>query len=218
MGSGALVTGLAAVYDELARRCTRDEFANAYRTACLRGEGDLAPGEPTDRPIGVLATAVPRLISLAVATYAVHVLPDVDTPERAALDDELLATIDATAAGSLRRCHLALDADGRARGYTTDEWLPIIYNVAGEALQRASVTDDPPAVVQLAQDAARWVAIAIDRLDRDAPTVTDALADALGSLLIVCMFADIARRRARAPQRADPIASGRRLRRGTGMP
>jgi hypothetical protein len=194
------VTGLAAVYDELARRRTPDEFAMAYRTALLRGEGDLGPGEPSDRPIGVLATAVPRLISLSVATYAAHVLPDVDTSERAALDDELLATIDATATGSLRRCHLALEADGRERGSTSEEWLPVIYTVADAALERATASDDAP-VVRLAQDAARSVAIAIDALDRDAPTVTDELADALGRLLIVCMFADIARRRARAAHR-----------------
>jgi hypothetical protein len=202
------VTGLAAVYDELARRCTPDEFAHAYQTACGRGDADLPPGEASDRPIGALATAVPRLISLAVATYAVHVLPDVDTPERAALDDELLATIDETATGSLRRCHLALEADGRERGYTSEEWLPVIFTVADDALERASATDDAP-VVQLAQDAARSVAIAIDTLDRDAPTVTDELADALGRLLIVCMFAEIARRRARAARRPRAV-SGRR--------
>jgi hypothetical protein len=195
------VTDLAAIYDELGRRSTRGEFALAYRTAYLRGERDLAPGEPSIRPLGLLATAVPRLVSLAVATYAMHILPEVDTPERAALQDELLATIDATAAGSLRRCHLALEADGRERGYTADEWLPVVYNVADDALRRAAVTYDPPAVVHLSQDAAGWVAIAIDTLDRDAPTVTDGLADALGRLLIVCMFADIARRHARAAHR-----------------
>jgi hypothetical protein len=208
VASEAVVTELAFVYEELARRCTPYEFANAYRTACLRGEGDLAPGEPSDRPIGALAAAVPRLISLAVATYAVHVLPDVDTPERAELDDDLLATIDATATGSLRRCHLALDADGRERGYTSEEWLPVIYTVADSALERASVADDA-AVVHLAQDAARSVASAIDALDRDAPTVTDDLADALGRLLIVCMFADIAQHRSRAAQH-EAVAAGRR--------
>jgi hypothetical protein len=202
------MTGLAAVYDELARRCTPDEFAHAYRTACGRGDADLPPDESNDRPIGALATAVPRLISLAVATYAVHVLPDVDTPERAVLDDELLVTIDETATGSLRRCHLALEADGRERGYTSEEWLPVIYTVADGALERASATDDAP-VVQLAQDAARSVAIAIDTLDRNALTVTDELADALARLLIICMFVEIALRRGRAARR-PPAASGRR--------
>lgn len=191
------MSDLAAIYDELARRCRPEELAGAYRTAYVRGERDLAPGEPSTRPLGLLAAAVPRLISLAVATYAVHVLPDAVTPERAGLEDELLATIDATAAGSLRRCHLALDADGRDRGYSAVEWLPVVYDVADDALRRAADTDDPPPVVHLSQDAARWVAIAIDTLDRDAPTVTDALADALGRLLIVCMFADIAGRQAR---------------------
>jgi hypothetical protein len=195
-----VVIGLAAVYDELGRQRTPDEFATAYRTACLRGDGDLAPVDSSDRPIGLLATALPRLISLAVATYAVHLLPEVDTPERAALDDELLATIDATATGSLRRCHLALDADGRERGYTAEEWLPVICTVADSALHGAPGPHDAP-VVELAQDAARSVAVAIATLDSDAPTVTDQLADALGRLLIVCMFADIAGRHAGAAQR-----------------
>jgi hypothetical protein len=42
------------------------------------------------------------------------------------------------------------------------------------------------------------VAFTIDALDRDAPQVTDALADALGCLLVVCVFADAARRRPHA--------------------
>jgi hypothetical protein len=50
--------------------------------------------EPLERPIGLLAAAVPRLTSLAVATHALHVLPDVD----AALAHDVLAKIEATAA------------------------------------------------------------------------------------------------------------------------
>jgi hypothetical protein len=189
------VTDLAAIYRDLEGRRTPDRFAASYRRAYARGEQDLAPGEPGTRPLGLLATAVPRLVSLAVATYAVHILP-----ERAPLVNELLATVDQSAAGSLRRCHLALDADGRTRGYTADEWLPAIYDVADDELQRASMTDDPPAVVHLSQDAARWVAIAIDALDQNAATVTDSLADALGRLLVVSMFADVARDHARPSQ------------------
>jgi hypothetical protein len=187
------VTNLAAIYRELADRCGGDELAEAYRTAYARGEHDLPTGEPSSRPVRLLATAVPRLVSLAVATYAVHVLPKADTPDRAALDDELFTTIHAAAAGSLRRCHLALDADGRERGYTADEWLPVIYSVADDALRDASATADPPPIVRLSQDAARWVAIAIDAVDQDAPSVTESLSDALGRLLVVFMFADIAR-------------------------
>jgi hypothetical protein len=189
----ATVTDLAAIYRELADRCGGHQLAEAYRTAYARGEHDLPPGDPSSRPVGLLATAVPRLVSLAVATHAVHILPHADTPERAALDDELFATIDAAAAGSMRRCHLALDADGHERGYTADEWLPVIYSVAEDALHDASATADPPPIVRLSQDAARWVAIAMDSLDQDAPSVTEALSDAIGRLLVVFMFADIGR-------------------------
>jgi hypothetical protein len=40
--------------------------------------------------------------------------------------------------------------------------------------------------------------MAIDALDRDAPRVTECLADALGRLLVVCMFADVAHGRSPA--------------------
>ncbi|MGH2945810.1 MAG: hypothetical protein ACRDPC_06035 [Solirubrobacteraceae bacterium] len=186
------MTDLAVIYDGLARRRTRSELADAYRTAYLRGAPDLPPTASTARPLGLLTTAVPRLISLAVATYAVHILPSVDAPERVTLAGDLLATIDATAAGSLRRCDLALAADGRRRGYSAEEWLPIVYDVADDSLRHASPMDEPPPAVHLSQDAGRWVAMAIDALDRDAPSVTECLADALGRLLVVCMFADVA--------------------------
>jgi hypothetical protein len=182
------VSDLTTIYRELEGRCrTPDGLAAGYRRAYARGESDLAASEPNPGPVGLLATAVPRLVSLAVATYAVHILP-----WHAPLAEELLATVDQSATGSLRRCHLALDADGRDRGYAADEWLPVIYDVAHDALRRASVTDDPPAVVHLSQEASRWVAVAIDALDQNDSTVTDSLADALGRLLVVCMFADAA--------------------------
>lgn len=195
------MTDLAAIYRELADRRSGDHLAAAYRTAYARGEHDVAPGEPSSRPVGLLATAVPRLVSLAVATYAVHILPNADTPERAALEDALFATIDAAAAGSLRRCHLALDADGRERGYNADEWLPVIYSVADDALRDASLTADPPPIVRLAEDAVRWVATAMDALDRAASSVTESLSDALGRLLVVFTFADIARAHAQTSRR-----------------
>ena len=60
---------------------------------------------------------------------------------RAALAGELIATIDATATGSLHRCHLALRSDGESRGYDTDEWLPLAYEQAADWL---STPRQPP--------------------------------------------------------------------------
>jgi hypothetical protein len=73
--------------------------------------------------------------------------------------------------------------------------------VADDARHDASVTAEPPPIVRLSQDAARWVAIAIDAVDQDAPSVTESLSDALGRLLVVFMFADIARAHTEASHR-----------------
>ena len=91
---------LDAVYRQLARPWREEEIAERYHAAYKRGADDLPAGEPPpDRPITLLATALPRLISLAVAANVLHLLP---TSTRDALDvaEELIATIDTTATGS----------------------------------------------------------------------------------------------------------------------
>ncbi len=106
---------LDAVYRQLARPWPADELAERYHAAFRRGAGDLPAGEePPERPITLLATAIPRPISLAVAANVLHLLPPATQPG-ADVVGELIATIDATATGSLHRCHLALQSDG-ARG------------------------------------------------------------------------------------------------------
>jgi hypothetical protein len=122
------VNSLDQAYRSLARPWQADELAERYRAAYRRGASDLPPGEmPPDRPVALRATAVPRPISLAVAANVLHILPGAATGA-AALADQLLATIDQTAAGSLHRCHLALDTTGQdAQADTAEEWLPYIY-------------------------------------------------------------------------------------------
>ena len=88
--------------------------ARRTRRALPRGPparrlGHAARRELPARPLALLATAVPRLISLAVAANVLHILPATATSSTT-LADELLSTLDQTAAGSLRRCHLALIA------------------------------------------------------------------------------------------------------------
>jgi hypothetical protein len=133
---------------------------------------------------------VPRLITLAVAANVLHVLPDTRGPAGAGIAAELLATIDAAATGSLHRGHLALVADGRSRGYPADEWLPLAYEQTAQWLEDSSPTSDPPALVEHAQQAGRLAALAIGALDRDAPSVPEAIADCLAHLLVVCVLAD----------------------------
>ena len=69
------MTDLEAVYRELARPWPADELDHCYEAAYDRGARDLPVGEdPPDRPIVLLATAIPRLISLAVAALSlIHI-------------------------------------------------------------------------------------------------------------------------------------------------
>jgi hypothetical protein len=185
---------LEAVYRQLARPWPADELDQRYQAAYDRGARDLPAGEePPERPITLLATAIPRLISLAVAANVLHLLPS-GTHDAAVLAGELIATIDATATGSLHRCHLALQSDGESRGYGADEWLPLAFEQAADWLEHASAAADPPAAIDHAQQAGRFAALAIGSLDRDAPSVPEAIADCLAHLLFTCVFADAAAR------------------------
>ena len=185
---------LDAVYRRLARPWREEELTERYHAAYKRGAGDLPAGEePPERPITLLATAIPRLISLAVAANVLHLLPPA-TQRGADVLGELIATIDATATGSLHRCHLALQSDGRSRGYDADEWLPLSYEQAADWLEHASPSADPPSLIEHAQQAGRFAALAIGSLDRDAPTVPEAITDCLAHLLFACVFADTAAR------------------------
>ena len=183
------VSRLEATYRRVARYWPADELGERYHAAYARGASDLPCGEPPpDRPVTLLATAVPRLITLAVAANVLHVLPAAAEP--APVADELLSTLDLTAAGSLNRCHLALEADADARDCQAEDWLALVYDQATQALLDPSAAADPPSLVEHAQEAGRWAALAIGSLDRDAPTAPEAISDCLYHLLVVCVFAD----------------------------
>jgi hypothetical protein len=96
-------------------------------------------------------------------------------------------------ADSLRRCHLALDTTGQDTGAdTAQEWLPYICDEAAHHLRALSPTAAPPSLIHHAQEAGRFTAIAIGLLERDARMAPEAIADCLGHLLTVCVFADAA--------------------------
>ncbi|MGH2890456.1 MAG: hypothetical protein ACRDNJ_12605, partial [Solirubrobacteraceae bacterium] len=119
--------------------------------------------------------------------------PSAATADAVALADDVLSTIDQTAAGSLHRCHLALDATGHDAGADTAEaWLPYICDEAAHHLRALSPTADPPSAIHHAQEAGRYTAIAIGLLDRDTARAPEAISDCLAHLLTVCVFADAA--------------------------
>ena len=188
---------LGATYEQLARPWSHEQLAAHYREATRRGEGMPGRDQPdaVGGPIALLASSIPQCASLSVAVHVLHVLPSTTGGE---LAQQLLDTIDNNAAAALHLCHRALELDGRAHDYTADEWLPAVYDIAALLLHEARLHREPPSVVEHAQEAVRWLASAIINLDQDAPDTPAAIADGLGRLLALCVFADVAHSRADA--------------------
>lgn len=109
------------------------------------------------------------------------------------MGQELVDTAEKNAADALRRCHRALELDGGARGYTTDEFLPIVYDTAGVLLERADPNEEPPTFVVQTQEAISWLSRAVVELDQDSAEASTALTDTLARLFTVWVFAEAAR-------------------------
>ena len=164
-----------------------------YTAADRRGEQLLSDATNTipERPIALLATAIPSAATLSVAVHLVHAIPESARPK---LADELLDTAETNAADALHRCHRALELDGHAHDYAADEWLPVIYDAAAPLLESSQLDRDPPSVVLQTQEAVRWLSSSIACLDEDSRETPAALTDTLARFLVVCVFADVARR------------------------
>jgi hypothetical protein len=93
---------------------------------------------------------------------------------------------------ALRPCHRALELDGGARGYTTDEFLPIVYDTAGVLLESADPNEEPPTFVVQTQEAISWLSRAVVELDQDSAEASTALTDTLARLSTVWVFAEAA--------------------------
>jgi hypothetical protein len=130
--------------------------------------------------------ATPHIINLITdaATRA-----NESTPDGVALVAQLFSTVDQTPAASLRLCHLAIESADRAD--PVDDWVAYALDQASDALPRVSYTASPPSLISHTEEAARWVAVAIDQAHSDPPAAPRAIADALSDLLVVCVFADV---------------------------
>jgi hypothetical protein len=185
------VLDLSQTYRTLGRPWTHEELAVRYAAAHRRGTQLLgeAPEITPERPIALLASAIPSAATLNVAIHLVHALPD---GAQAKLADELLATAETNAADALHRCHRALECDGQAHSYTADEWLPVIYDAAAPLLEASRLDQEPPSLVRQTQEAVRWLSGSIVCLDEDSREAPGAVTDTLARLLVVCVFADTA--------------------------
>ena len=192
------VIDLDDTYRRLAHPWTREQLVARYQDAERRGDQLIASGyENESRPLPLVATAIPPSATMSVAIHVLHVLPDV----RGDLPRQLLDTTEKNAAEALRRCHRALELDGEACGYSAEEWLPVVYDIAGPVLESASRTREPPTVVEQAQTAISWLSRVLVELDQDSPETPTALTETLACLLTVWVFTDLARERHRADDR-----------------
>ena len=180
---------LSQTYRDVGRPWTHDDLAASYAAAARRGEQLLSDADLPERPIGLLASAVPSAATLSVAIHLAHALPD---EAQAKLADELLATAAINAADALHRCHRALELDGQAHGQTVNEWLPVVYDTAAPMLDSSQLESDPPSLVRQAQEAVRWLSRSIVCIDEDSRETTEALADTLARFLVMFVFADVA--------------------------
>jgi hypothetical protein len=196
---GTLVIDLPAVYRDLLRPWSPDELKPFYANALRRGERELPAEDPGIRPLGLLATAIPRLNSLVVAAYAIHLVSPSLAPEATALHADMLKVAGSASAGGLLRCHLALVAELAASAdelpagdETAEAWRPVVFDNADAALAGLALTQEPPPAYALAQDAAIWIARAIELIDQHHPDRIAALTEALARLLAISVFAEIA--------------------------
>ena len=177
-------------YRRLAHPWSREQLAGLYREADERGaQGFRAEDDDVTRPLALLAAAFPSAATLSVAIHVLHALPP---GARGTVGQQLVDTAERNAADALSRCHRALELDGAARGYTTDEFLPIVYDAAAGLLESADPSEEPPTFVRQAQEAIGWLSRAVVELDQDSAEASTALTDTLARLLTVWAFADAA--------------------------
>ena len=178
------------IYGRLAVPRTQQDLAEDYRAA-LRQAGISAAGSAPElaRPIPRLASAIPPSATVNTAIHTLHALPNEVEGE---LPGQLLKIAQRNVADALRCCHDALELDGADHGYTADEWIPIVYDIAGPLLQSARLDIEPPTVVQATQESISWLSRAIAEFDEGSEEAPPSLAETLARLLAVWTFTNAA--------------------------
>jgi hypothetical protein len=156
------VIELAGIYAALSHPRTDDKLAAHYQTAteCCR-RATPPPREP-ERPISLLAAAVPVTANLDVAIHALHVLPPTDNA--GGVDLQLIQRIREDSAFALNQCQRALELDGRSHGYRAGEWWPTVRDVANAITTAPRPDQEPPSIVSC--EGRRRLASASDRRPR----------------------------------------------------
>lgn len=184
------VNDLDDIYRRLSTPRTQHDLADDYHTALRQGASSAAGLAPElARPIPLLAAAIPPSATVNTAIHTLHALPkDVEGE----LPGQLLAIAQRNVVETLGCCQRALELDGADHGYTAEEWLPTVYDIARSLLQSARPDTEPPTLVQVTQEAISWLSRAIAELDQRSEEAPTSLAEALARLLAVWTFTDIA--------------------------
>ncbi|HZO77629.1 MAG TPA: hypothetical protein VFB39_06260 [Solirubrobacteraceae bacterium] len=184
------MSDLDEIYKRLARTWQQEELAARYRTA-TGGDVRVRRGRrDADRALPAVATALPASATLGVAVYVLHLLR---AGAQGDLAQRLIENAERNAASALHQCHRALELDAAAHGYTTEESVPSICDVATGLLRSARLDQEPPSVVQMTQDAISWLSRSVIELDQESSEVPSSLRETLGRLLAVWVFAQTAR-------------------------
>ena len=126
-------------YRRLAGPWTHEQLAAHYHSAHRHGERTANDAESA-RPIPLLATAIPPSATVSTAIHTLHALPQAVDRE---LPKQLVEIAHRNVADALNRCHRALELDSTEHGYSVDEWLPTVYDIAGQLLQSARLETEP---------------------------------------------------------------------------
>jgi hypothetical protein len=186
------MSDLDDIYRRLVVPRTQQDLADGYRAALRQGGISSAGSAPElARPIPLLASAIPASATLNTAIHTLHGLPNDIEGE---LPGQLLEIAKRNAVDALGCCHRALELDGADHGYQAEEWLPTVYDIAGPLLESARLDIEPPALVQITQEAISWLSRAIAEFDEGSEEAPTSLAETLARLLAVWTFTDSALR------------------------
>ena len=83
---------------------------------------------------------MPPSATVSTAIHTLHALPQAGDRE---LPKQLVEIAHRNVADALHRSHRALELDSTDHGYSVDEWLPTVYDIAGQLLQSARLETEP---------------------------------------------------------------------------